>query len=827
MKYNRYALTLLCGILMFCFGNRASAQVSIVVDTPGCGVFSTTLHGTNLGTSPYATGLTIDDQYSGVIPIGFSFDFYGTSYTQLLIGSNGNLCFDVSLASSYDPWSITSALLGNTNVYNNICGPWCDIYAAFGGTIEYSTIGTAPNRKFIATWCRTAMFSCTSNYVISQIVLYETTNNIEVHCGRKDACTWNSNHAIIGVQNASGTAATAAPGRDFPTSVTISTPEAWRFTPTGSPTSSYTVSTITYSPVPYASSSIMWYDSTTGAYLGTGSSITVSPTIPTTYEGITTGCYDTNHTYLHIDPATFFSAYGDSILNVTTTNPTDCGKPDGTIRLTGHITTGLVDSVFVTRNGIPQPPMFISPAADGSITITGLLAGTYTNIYFHAPGHCPSNPVGPYTLVDPTLTASFTFDYHLGCSADTVMVTNTSTTTALTNLGHTYVFSFGDGTIDSSAYNPVHVYYTQSLGYNISLLYHNAYGCSSTYTLPDPIYHTVSSVFSNASMVCYGVPEVFTNASAATYTPMTYAWTFGDGTTSTDMDPTHVYAAPGTYSVTLTTADAMGCTATSSTTLDVILITTTLNVHDTTVCLRLPMPLNATTTVIPASYTGVSYSWSPTTGLSDPTIADPTFMTIGDYTYTVSATVAPLGCTASDVVHILSNPPVILTNVTADVTIPYGASVQLNADSAWIYTWTPNNGTLSNPNINNPVATPTDSVTTYMVVGMSPYGCRDSAYVTVRVDQGVTEFIPEAFTPNGDGLNDKFRAYNLKYQKLVDFRIFNRWGKEVFHSIDTREGWDGTLNGVPQDMGVYYYQIILAHPDGEQKSITGSVTLIR
>ncbi len=840
MKYNRYALTLICGILVSFFSSRALAQVAIVVDTPLCGTYSTTLHGTNLGSVPYGSGITIDDNYSSVVNIGFTFNFYGNNYTQLVIGSNGMLNFNTALAGAYCPWPISAALLGNSSVYNCVCGPWCDIDVAWGGTIEYSTVGTAPNRKFLVTYCKSAMFSCTTQTTTSQIILYETSNVAEVHIGSKTVCTWNGGYAIVGVQNAAGTVATAAPGRDFP-SVWTATNEAWRFSPTGSPITNYTVAPITYAPVPYASSSITWYDSTTGAYLGTGPSLVIAPVIPTTYVGVTVGCYDSARTYIHIDPATLFVAAGDNIVSESFTNPTDCGKPDGTITLLGSITPGVLDTVWYTRNGVPQPPVLItSGPTDSAVHITGLLAGTYTNIHYHGAGHCPSNAVGPVTLVDPTLSANFTYTVHQGCVTDDVSIVNGSSTTITSGGGtttifppnYTSVFTYGDGNSDSSNinaahYNPTHSYPISAPGtYNITLQYHNAYGCSAVATLPVTLGHPISSVFTpSAPSVCLGVPEVFTNTSVGGGAH--YLWTFGDGSTATDMNPSHVYAAAGTYNIQLLVTDSIPCTAVSNATIDVVGVTTRTSFHDTIVCLRMPLPLNAYTEVIPASYTTVTYQWTPGANLTDPTIPNPDFMAVGDFVYTFTATVQPLGCTASDVMTIHSNPPIILTNVTVDQTIPIGGSVQLNADSAWVFVWSPNNGTLNNPNINNPIATPTDSVTTYMVVGMSPYGCRDSATVTIRVDPTVTEFIPEAFTPNGDGLNDVFRVYNLYYQKLVDFRIYNRWGHEVFHTIDPKKGWDGTFNGVPQDMGTYFYQVIVAHPDGQQKAINGSVTLIR
>jgi len=141
--------------------------------------------------------------------------------------------------------------------------------------------------------------------------------------------------------------------------------------------------------------------------------------------------------------------------------------------------------------------------------------------------------------------------------------------------------------------------------------------------------------------------------------------------------------------------------------------------------------------------------------------------------------------------------------------------------------WTPDNGTLSDPNINDPIATPSVT-TTYTVYGMSQYGCLNSALITITVDSTMTGGIPTAFTPNNDGLNDIFRPVGSKFQRLVEFRVYNRWGQQVFYSNNVEHGWDGTFNGVPQDMGDYYYQIIVAQPGStENIAYKGSVTLIR
>ena len=111
---------------------------------------------------------------------------------------------------------------------------------------------------------------------------------------------------------------------------------------------------------------------------------------------------------------------------------------------------------------------------------------------------------------------------------------------------------------------------------------------------------------------------------------------------------------------------------------------------------------------------------------------------------------------------------------------------------------------------------------------MSQNGCIDSAFITVTVDSTMNTGIPSAFTPNGDGLNDVFRPVGPKFQRLVEFRVFNRWGQQVFYSDSPEHGWDGTFNGVPQSTDVYYYQIIVAQPTtGENIAYKGDITLIR
>ncbi len=898
-----------------------------IVDTGDC--LNRTLHATVTGTLPTGTGITADDGYSGVFPIGFTFNFYGTNYTQLVIGSNGVINFNLALAGGYCPWPITAALLGNANMRNAICGPWCDILISAGGSITYSTAGVAPNRKFAVTWCGSRMYSCTTQWTTSQIILYETSNLIEVHTANKTICAWNGGYAITGVHNAAGTAATVAPGRDFPSvwSVT-SPPEAWRFTPVGAGTS-YTVASIPHAPLPYATSAVYWYDSTTGAYLGSGPYLTVAPPVPTTYKAVALGCNDSVRAYMTVMPPSVGVGGIPRITGYDTLNPSECGMCDGKIVLRG-VNPHQIDTVFWSFNGVPQPSYVDSAALDSTITLDNLCGGTYDYIYVKV-GDCPSNQVGPIRLVTPVLAVSgievtnpsvcgrsdgsiklkgltplktvsvayskggvpqppqtgivaadstfvltgleagnytgisatinlctapapaatlvdpppyvptFTYNLGYGCQGDTIFVTNTTTPT-----GYFSYWNWGDGSpLDSTSV--YHIFsthtatpkytgtYTVTLNYNTTPWRKPA--CNATVTANITIDHRLTAAFNpEYDTVCRGVDLKFLNTSFSNYSPK-YYWLFGDGFYDDDStEPVHAYAQAGNYPVSLTVTDSFGCVEKANANVEVISIDLYSDFHDTDVCLRQPFLINLRTDVKRNANMVVNYTWTQTpagANLDNYNIANPSFSGIGDYTVNVTATTTtflgnPNYCEANEQMVIRSHPPVSITNVTANPTIiKVGTSIRLNADGGEFYKWYPANGVLDNPNINNPVATLFDSVTNFKVLVMNKWGCLDSAFVTIYTDQETYEFVPTAFTPNGDGKNDIFRMIRLGIQKLVDFRVYNRWGEMMFQTSNPEIGWDGTYKGQPQDIGTYIYEIIVALPNGENKVHKGNVTLIR
>jgi gliding motility-associated-like protein len=173
------------------------------------------------------------------------------------------------------------------------------------------------------------------------------------------------------------------------------------------------------------------------------------------------------------------------------------------------------------------------------------------------------------------------------------------------------------------------------------------------------------------------------------------------------------------------------------------------------------------------------------------------------------------------------NPTVTISNGDS-ITVPYNNQVNLIATSTKdphvVYSWTPA-WALSDPNVFNPEIQPTQSGM-YKVYGIDSNTCRSYDSIWINVDQTNPVAMINVFSPNGDGVNDRFRIYNYKFERVQEFKVFTRWGLEVFSGTDNT-GWDGTFKGQNMDMDTYTYLIRLAYPDGNVKTIKGDFILLR
>jgi gliding motility-associated-like protein len=179
-------------------------------------------------------------------------------------------------------------------------------------------------------------------------------------------------------------------------------------------------------------------------------------------------------------------------------------------------------------------------------------------------------------------------------------------------------------------------------------------------------------------------------------------------------------------------------------------------------------------------------------------------------------------------------PPPTATPVTDPITIISGASATLNmiyTGNITSYSWLPVQN-LDCPNCPIPVATP--RVTTkYAVQVLDRYGCGDKGEVTVQVVcNGQNYFVPNTFTPNGDGSNDIFYPRGTGVFRISALRVFNRWGELVFEKRDFQvndasAGWNGTYKGQAAKPDVYVYQLDVFCNNGETVRLNGNIALIR
>ena len=236
---------------------------------------------------------------------------------------------------------------------------------------------------------------------------------------------------------------------------------------------------------------------------------------------------------------------------------------------------------------------------------------------------------------------------------------------------------------------------------------------------------------------------------------------------------------------------------------------------DTAVCPNTSVQMNVTG--------GVAYDWDPPIFLDDSTIANPMSSPVTNVDY-VTLVVDEHGCKdtvySSIRVHSTS-----LIDMADSVEIYPGETVQMNPQgNALYYQWGPAVG-LSATNISNPVAAPEVS-TRYFVQATTEAGCvgHDTIDVIVK-DESVLD-LPNAFTP-GSAPNEILKITRRGVATLKYFRVFNRWGTKVFETTNIDEGWDGTLKGTPQPMGVYVYMIEATTKTGKPFTKQGNVTLIR
>jgi len=219
-----------------------------------------------------------------------------------------------------------------------------------------------------------------------------------------------------------------------------------------------------------------------------------------------------------------------------------------------------------------------------------------------------------------------------------------------------------------------------------------------------------------------------------------------------------------------------------------------------------------------------SYQWSPSTGLACPTCPNTVATPTSSTTYTITGT----KCGKYDsivTIYIQVFPAPVAVAVVSPAAILPGDVAQLSGSGGGTYNWTPGTD-LSCVTCPGPAANPLET-TNYCLIVTDGNGCRDTSCVSLELLSCQRVFVPNYFSPNGDGDNDVECIYGLDCVRFFTFSIFDRWGEQVFETNDAGKCWDGSYQNRPLDSGVFVYTLKGELLTGKAISQRGSITLVR
>lgn len=443
-------------------------------------------------------------------------------------------------------------------------------------------------------------------------------------------------------------------------------------------------------------------------------------------------------------------------------------------------------------------------------------------------GGCKDTAYKTITLYD---TAGSRIDYLPlgGCKPLSV------TFTAFTNGPVTYLWDFGDGTSQTTTTATTNHVYNSFGNFLPKIILQDPAGCLIPVSGIDTI-HIIGAAAKfgfDKNLLCDNGLISFTDSSTFNDPIISYNWDFGDGGTSTQQNPVHQYNAPGNYSVSLSIQTQSGCS-------DILTIPNAIKViqspsitiaGDTIACVNSSLLHSGVFNFPDTSI--VTWSWNFPNGNNSNQQNPPaqTYNTAGNFIVSAIVTNSS-GCKDTALQNIIINPlPTVAMPGTMTIQngfpqiIPaiYSANI-IN----WV--WSPALG-LSCTDCPQPTAGSKFN-TDYTVTFTDINGCVNTGLIHIIVIcKNANLFMPNTFSPNGDGSNDLFYPRGKGLDRVKSLRIFDRWGEVVFEKNnfpvnDPLYGWDGTYKGKKPQAGVYVYQVEVYCDNGDIIKIDGNVALI-
>ena len=531
------------------------------------------------------------------------------------------------------------------------------------------------------------------------------------------------------------------------------------------------------------------------------------------------------------NPSDYYVAVGLYTVMLIATNTHGCKDTAyGHVTLYGYAggftyapLTGCAPLLVHFSATLSNVPNIIWDFADGTTT-TASYMDTASHYYTHPGAYipklilsdntgCQNSSVGIDTIKVDGITPGFTTNPHPICVNTNIFYVDTSHSYFSTITTWHWLFTAGDtSNISSPAYN-----YTATGTYPVILTVTDGWGCTGTVTENIPVYPPPTISTSPDTVICLS-----DSAWLHGYGGVSYSWlpttTLGCPTCqTTTANPTVVT----TYTV--TGIDANGCVNTDSVTVRLRTATVSRGWGDTAVCRNIGVQLFDTG--------GTKYTWIPATGLNNAHISNPIATPPDSTTYMIIAQYGSCVPDTNYVTVIVHQLPTV--NAGPDQTLYVGQLAYIHATGSLItsYMWQPA-ATLSCDSCADPIGSMIHT-TTYVITVTSDFGCKASDSVTIFMSCNVGQlFIPNTFTPNGDGENDVFYPRGSGVSIIKSFRIYNRWGNLLFEHMnfqinDINSAWDGSYNGSSPRPDVYVYVIDAVCATGEPIFIKGDVTIVK
>ena len=383
-------------------------------------------------------------------------------------------------------------------------------------------------------------------------------------------------------------------------------------------------------------------------------------------------------------------------------------------------------------------------------------------------------------------------------------------------------WDLGNGNF-STQQNPVVNYSTTGI-VNIQLVVWNSKGCKSdTLKTSIKVYAPPVADFTFSEPQCNSTSIQFTDLTPAADTSInSWTWVHNTNIFSSQQNPTQSFPT-GTNSVTLTVSSAAGCNAAPITKSFVIKTKPSINMNFSDACKFADINFSANETGTTIGI--VSWHWSFGDGSANQQGNPVTHVYNANGAYPVTLYgISTEGC-SSDTISRPINIYGTNANAGPDIIAAPNQPIQLNASGGISYQWTPATG-LNNPSIPNPVASNASDIVYYLRAS-TPEGCESFDTLSIKIYKGPEIYVPTAFTPNADGINDVFRVRAVGITGFEYLSVFNRYGELVFKTNDPNKGWDGRVKGKEQETGNFVWIVSARDYLGNKIFKKGSLLLIR